>query len=290
MIHFCKDYFSVNFINFCRYLISLSLIWPLLIMSGGMRDGREKIKNVRGFVLKIIAITAVQFIFQITFTLGLFLVYPGLFTLLFQSVIIFSVFLALVLFPDERESLRNFRFLIGLLISVAGVVITISSGRNLSQSQLNLGSLLVIGCAACWALLSALIKKWLHAIPPTFSLSIVFTIVTPLFLFTYLFSTDGPLIPEAPLLAWILMFLSGIIAVYLGHYLHYKCLPHLGLALTSNLALLVPLVAGTISYFVFNEHFSLLRLFGGLLLISGAYIVIHIRYKQFPIPVEADRS
>ena len=258
-------------------------------MSGGMREGREKIKDVRGFVLKIMAVTAVQFVFQITYTLGLYLVYPGLFTLLFQAAIIFSVFLALFLFPDERESLRNFRFLGGILISVAGVVITISAGRNLSQSQLNLGSLVVICCAACWALLGALIKKWLQAIPPTFSLSIVYTIATPLFLLTYLFSTDGPLIPEAPLFAWILMFLSGIIAVYLGQYLHYKCLPHLGLALTSNLALLVPLVAGTISYFVFNEHFSLLRLFGGLLLVSGAFIVIRIRYKQSPLPVEVDK-
>ncbi len=259
-------------------------------MSGAMRDGREKIKDVRGFVLKIIAITAVQFIFQITFTLGLFLVYPGLFTLLFQSAIIFSVFLAIVLFPDERESLRNFRFLGGILISVAGVVITISAGRSLSQPQLKLGSLVAIGCAACWALLSALIKKWLQAVPPTFSLSIVYTIVTPLFLLTYLISTDGPLIPEAPLFAWTMMFLSGIIAVYLGQYMHYKCLPHLGLALASNLALLVPLVTGIISYFVFNEHFSLQRLFGGLLLISGAYIVIRIRYKQFLLQAGADKS
>lgn len=290
MVHYCKDYFSVNFQNFCRYFISLSLIWPFFIISGGMRDGKKQIKDVRGFVLKIMAITAVQFIFQITFTLGLYLVYPGLFTLLFQSAIIFSVFLALFLFPDERESLRNFRFLGGILISVAGVVITIFAGRNLSQSQLNLGSLVVITCAACWALLGALIKKWLQAVPPTFSLSIVYTIVTPLFLLAYLFSTDGPLIPEAPLFAWILMFLSGIIAVYLGQYLHYKCLPHLGLALTSNLSLLVPLLTGIISYFVFNEHFSLQRLFGGLLLISGAYIVIRIRYKQFPIPAASDKS
>lgn len=100
-------------------------------MSGGMREGREKIKDVRGFVLKIMAVSAVQFVFQTTYTLGLFLVYPGLFTLLLQSGIIFSVLMALFLFPDERECLRNFRFLGGILLSVAGVVITINAVLSL---------------------------------------------------------------------------------------------------------------------------------------------------------------
>ena len=64
---------------------------------------------------KILLIALANYGFQFTFTLSIYLLYPGLATLVNQSQVLFSVLLAAVMFPDERSTLRSVLFVAGWL-------------------------------------------------------------------------------------------------------------------------------------------------------------------------------
>ena len=279
MIHYVQKYFPINFQNFFRYLFSLLILWPFFFISHGKEQSILSLKKLLKLYPKILIMGGINYLFQITYTYGVFKLLPGLFSLIQQSQILFSVFLAMFLFPDERKTLRNILFLIGIAITIGGVTLTIVGGKEIGKIEFSLGIIATFASAGFWALLGSLIKKWLPEIPPALSVTSIITIVTPFFLLTHILTGDALASIHIPLSGWILMLLSGLIGVGIGQSLYYRAVPILGIALSTSLGLLLPFIAGLISFIVFKETLTLLQLLGGALLITGSYIVIKIRFK-----------
>jgi len=179
MIRYLSGYYTVVFQTFFRYLSALVVLWGFVLL----REGSDKIKSdlprllSRWYKLLIIALACYGF--QITFTYAFYLLYPGFATLINQSLVLFSVFLAALIFPDERSTLRSGIFFVGLVLALSGVVLTIVGGESFGAPQFNLGILVMLCSALCWALLGALIRKWLVGVSATLAVSTVFSIVTP---------------------------------------------------------------------------------------------------------------
>ncbi len=280
MMHSVKDYFSVNFQNMFRYLVSLGFLWPYFFFSLGREKSFESIRKLLGMFPRILGIALVNYFFQISYTLGVFKLLPGIFTLIIQSQIMFSVFLAMIFFADERRTLKNPVFITGMIAAIIGVVLTITGGRELGKVEFNIGVIVTLVSAGCWAMVGALIKKWLPSIPPALSVTSVLTVVTPLFFLTYILAQGGLHIPSVPLSGWILMLLSGLIGVGLGQSFYYRAVPVLGIALASSIGLLTPFIASLVSYIVFGERMTIIQILGGFFLISGSYLVIRIRFSH----------
>ena len=287
-IRYTRDFFSVSFQNFFRYAISLLFIWPFFALSrrpprtrGGLafRTGLSGRAHIPGLWYKLPIIAAANYTFQIGFTTGLFLVDPTLFVLIQKSGFIFSVILAALFFADERALLRHPGFLAGLLGAGGGVALIVLGGRDLGRMEFSFGVLLILSSALSWSLLSVLVKRWLPTVPTTFALSAVFTLVTPFFLLTHLISSGGWAIPTAPPLMWVLMGASGLIGIVIGHFLYYRSIPVLGVALAASLDLLRPFVVGVLSFLLFRERLTPLQLAGGLVLLSCSYLVTRLRFR-----------
>jgi drug/metabolite transporter (DMT)-like permease len=225
----------------------------------------------------------INYIFQLSFTYSFFLLYPAFGSLLYKTGVIFSVVLAAAFFPDERSLLKNRTFQAGIVLATIGVIFTIAGGRDFGNAEFNLGVLLILLAAAAWSLLTACIKKWVPMVPASFSVSVIITIVTPLYfltdIITHMMNHEGRWFPEAPLGLWLLMLLSGIIGVGVAHSLYYYSVPALGVALCAILDLSRPFLAGIISFLVFQERLTLVQIAGGILLLSGAYLAITIRFR-----------
>jgi len=280
MIHYVKDYYTINFQNFSRYLVSLILLWPFFFLFNDRERIKSTIRKIPAMLPKLLIIAGINYLFQETYTFGIFKLLPGIFTLILQSGIVFSVLFAIVFFADERQTLKNKVFIIGIIGAVSGVILTIAGGKNLGRLEISLGILFSLISAASWSLLGTLIKKWLPDLPASLSIAVIFTIVTPLFLVTYVISTGGFLIPQAPISSWAIMLLSGLIGVGLGQSLYYRSVPVLGISIASSLGLLTPFLAGIVSYFVFGEMLTALQLAGGALLILSSYLIIKIRFRH----------
>jgi len=237
MVHYVKDYYTINFQNFSRYLISLILLWPFFFLSNDRKRTADALRRIPSMFPKLLIISGINY-------------------------------------------LKNKVFIIGLIGAVSGVILTIAGGKNLGRLEISLGILFSLISAASWSLLGTLIKKWLPDLPASLSIAVVFTVVTPLFLATYIISAGGFIIPKAPISIWALMLLSGFIGVGLGQSLYYRAVPVLGISTASSLGLLTPFLAGLVSYFVFSEMLTALQLAGGILLIVSSYFIIKIRFRH----------
>ena len=294
MIRATREHFTVMFQTFARYLASLVILWPVVLVGRGREGARRDWRALLPLLPRILAIAAVNYGFQTGYTLAYYTLLPGFGSLVSQTGVLFSVALALLLFPDERRMLLRAAFIAGLLAAIAGVLLTVISGMS-GQSgasspsagaaaRLDAGSTLLgvsamLVSAFSWALLGALVKKWLRDLHPLFALCAVFTIVTPLFLVTDVISSGGLRIPAAPPGAWLTMVLSGLVGVGLGHSLYYSAVPFIGVTVSSSLGLLVPLIAGILSLALFGERLGALRVAGALLLLGGCYVVIRERFR-----------
>ena len=280
VIRYVKDIFPVNVQNFFRYLASLLIIWPVFFISTPNSQAEKTFQSLSSILPKLLVMAGIVYIFQLSFTYSFFLLYPGFGSLVYKTGVIFSVMLAAVLFPDERRTLKDRKFQCGLLLAFIGVVLTIAGGENFGKVEFNLGVLLILLAAASWSLLTALIKKWIPMLPASFSVSVILTIVTPLYLLTNIIVNRGLQIPKASISMWLLMFASGIIGVGIAHSAYYFSVPTLGVALCATLDLSRPFLAGIISFLVFKEYLTFPQIIGGLFLLSGSYLVIKIRFHS----------
>lgn len=278
-IRYVKEVFSVNVQNFFRYLVSLAIIWPVFFLSNPRSRTQNTFQTLPSILPKLLIMACIVYVFQLSFTYSFFLIYPGFGSLIYKTGIVFSVLLAAVLFPDERKTLKSWKFQWGLSLAFIGVVLTIAGGKDWGKVEFNLGVLLILTAAASWSLLTALIKKWFSTIPASFSVSMVLTIVTPFYLLTDMVINRGLRLPDASVYMWILMIVSGIIGVGLAHTFYYYSVPFLGVALCASLDLTRPFLAGIISFLMFGESLTLLQIAGGILLLTGSYLVIKSRFQ-----------
>ena len=279
-VRFLSSYYPALFQALFRYLAALIVLWTFTVFTVGPKKLETELPRLLSLWPKILVIALANYGFQLTFTLSLYLLYPGLATLVNQSLVLFSVLLAALMFPDERSMLRSALFVIGVGAAVAGVIMTIVGSRNFGTLEFNLGIFVVLASAVFWALLGALIRKWLGSVSTSFALSSVFTIVTMLFLVTYLVAYGGFPIPQAPPVIWAFLVVSGLIGLGIGHSLYYRAIAVLGIALSSSLALLIPLLVGVASFFLFRERLTWVQLAGGSGLLSGCYLVIRARFRH----------
>lgn len=279
-IRLVSGYYSALFQVLFRYLSSLIVLWCFTVVTIGPRRLATETPLLLALWPKILLVALANYGFQLTFTVSLYLLYPGLVTLVNQSAVLFSVLLAALMFPDERSTLTSALFAVGLAAAVIGVAMTILGSRSFGTVAFNLGIVVVLASAVFWALMGALIRKWLSGVSTSFALSSVFTIVTMLFFLTYLVAYPGFPIPSAPPVIWAFLVLSGLVGLGIGYYLYYRSVGVLGLALSSSLGLLIPLLVGVASFFLFRERLNWIQLIGAVSLLTGCYLVIRARFRQ----------
>jgi drug/metabolite transporter (DMT)-like permease len=277
MVRFIGRSFPVNFQNAWRYLVSLAVLWPAYLLTADRSRIRTDLAEVRRLAWKIALIALVQYAFQTGYTYSLTLIYPGVMTLVQQSSALFGVLFGVAFFPDERRVMRDPRFVAGAVLAVSGALLVVLGSGSWGGAEFNAGVLSALGSALAWALLGALIKRWLPHVPPLLSICSVFTILVPLFVAVYAAANRGFPLPSAPPLDWIVMVASGLIGVGIGQSLFYRAVPVIGVATSTSIGLLIPLAAAVISWLAFGERLAGIQIAGGLVLIAGSWIVIRLR-------------
>ena len=63
-------------------------------------------------------------------------------------------------------------------------------------------------------------------------------------------------IPAAPPCDWVLMVASGLLGVGIGQSLFYRAVPVIGVATSTSIGLLIPLLAAVVSWLAFGERLS----------------------------------
>jgi drug/metabolite transporter (DMT)-like permease len=278
MIYSITAYFPVNFQNAVRYFVSLAVLWPVFLLTSDKSRLRGHFRLLRKKAPHIVLIALANYGFQVCYTYSLFLVTPSVMSLVSQTQMIFGVLFALILFHDERALIRRPLFLAGLVFALGGVSLVVAGSRTFGSPSLGVGVIVVLASAFCWALLGSLLRKWVPDVPPLLSICSVFSIVTPLFGATYMVMNRGFPIPAASFGQWFILLLSGLIAIGLGHSLFYRSVRVLGVAVSSTIGLLTPLLVSIISYIAYGEILTGIQILGAAALLGGCILIVRTRF------------
>ena len=165
--------------NFYRYLVAFIAVMPFVLYhfrgSGPRLDRR--------LVLACLIPALPNVVHQITQTVALFHMGPGVYAIFIRSSVIISTLLALIFFPEERWIIRQWQFQLGTLLGLIGAVgvLWFQPGRAGGNIAIQ-GVAIAFTASFCWALYSVLVKRPSAQLGPIRSFGLISFITSALLL------------------------------------------------------------------------------------------------------------
>lgn len=258
--------------NFYRYAVGFLTMVPFLLFSGSAPLRRMDPRDWMGCA----AAAVPNAIHQISQTVAVVLLWPGMFALLGRSSVIITALLAVFFFADERWIARSRKFQIGTLMALVGVagLVWQPSGAEPLSGQ---GLILALVASAAWASYGIIVKKFTVRSGPTLGFGAVGFFTTALLLPMMLLFGDWRSIFSADAWTNFVLISSGILSIGIGHWLYYVGIRHLGAAPSQSALLLCPLGTMLLSAAFLGETFRVEQVAAGAVLLIGAFLSLSAR-------------
>jgi drug/metabolite transporter (DMT)-like permease len=269
--------------NFYRYLVAFLAVLPFVILR--FRSGGPRL-HAQDFLACLIP-SLPNVIHQITQTVALYHMGPGVYAIFGRSSVIFTALLALVFFPEERGIIRQWQFQLGTALGLVGAVGVVCFQEGWQAGHVPLGGFAIAFIASfCWALYSVLVKRPSARLGPIRSFGVISFITSLLLLpLTLAFGKiDTPLRVDAGVN--LILIVSAVTCISLAHVLYYVAIRKVGVALSQTLQLICPAGALGLSAFFFGERLTAAQLWSAGLLLFGAYLAMRVKPPADPAALE----
>jgi drug/metabolite transporter (DMT)-like permease len=269
--------------NFYRYLVAFLAVLPFVILR--FRSGGPRLK-AQDFVACLIP-SLPNVVHQISQTVALYHMGPGVYAIFGRSTVIFTALLALIFFPEERGIIRQWQFQIGTALGLIGAVGVVCFQEGWQAGSIPLGGFAIAFTASiCWALYSVLVKRPSARLGPIRSFGVISFITSLLLLpLTLAFGKiDTPLHVDAGVN--IILIVSAVTCISLAHVLYYVAIRKVGVALSQTLQLICPAGALGLSALFFGERLTQAQLWSAGLLLCGAYLAMRVKPPVDPTALE----
>lgn len=288
--------------NGWRYSFSAILWMPVLIA------GWRRRTLPRGLWRAAIVPAIFNALGQMLFGLAPYFIDPGLMTFGLRLQIVFVAIGAAIFFESERALLKHPSFLLGLIMVFSATLFTIASkpapdGSHAMNALFTLdlhdaktlkGVSCAIGSGLFYALYALSVRRWMFRMPAFTAFAAVsqytaIILLVPMFL--YARNHEG--VRDYGLQAldlsgfkFALLILSSIIGIGLGHTMYFFSLARLGLAVSSGVVQLQPIVVSLASLALFKyasmeqfrEVFSRNQWIGGSVAVSAAIWTLAVQH------------
>jgi drug/metabolite transporter (DMT)-like permease len=269
--------------NFYRYLVAFFAVLPFVFVRFRTKGGRL---DAAAFLACLIP-SLPNVVHQITQTVALYHMGPGVYAIFGRSTVIFTAILALIFFPEERHIIRQWQFQVGTVLGLIGAigVVRFQAGWEAGAMPLR-GFAIALVASLCWALYSVLVKRPSAMLGPVRSFGVVSFITTLLLLpLSAVFGKiDTPLRVDAGVN--IILIISAVTCISLAHVLYYVAIRKVGVALSQTLQLICPAGAMALSAFLFGEHLTTAQLWSAALLLFGAFLAMRVKPAGDPAALE----
>lgn len=219
---------------------------------------------------------------QVCFTWAHYKINPGLLTFGLRTQIIFVAAGAALLFANERRVIRSPGFIAGVLMVLSGTALVILTGRDDITDGANApGIALAIASGLLFACYALSVRKFMHGIAPLTAFACIsqYTAAGMLILMVALGDRAGAAVLEfrADQLFWL--FFSSFIGIALGHVCYYTAIARLGVAVSSGVIQLQPIIVSIASFALFDERLTLVQWLGGAVAIGGAAAILIVQQR-----------
>jgi drug/metabolite transporter (DMT)-like permease len=270
--------------NFYRYLVAFLAVLPFVLLR--FRSGGTRLDASVFFVCLIPSLPNV--VHQITQTVALYHMGPGVYAIFGRSSVIFTALLALIFFPEERGIIRQWQFQIGTALGLIGAVGVVRFQQGWQTGAVPLrGFALAFTASFCWALYSVLVKRPSARLGPIRSFGVISFITSLLLLpLTILFGKiETPLHVDAKVS--LILIISAVTCISLAHVLYYVAIRKVGVALSQTLQLICPAGALGLSAIFFGERLTHAQLWSAGLLLFGAFLAMRVKTPAAPAVLES---
>jgi len=260
--------------NFYRYSVGFLAILPFAIYRFRKRGPRLDLRLVGACLLPAL----LNVVHQITQTVSLSYVGPGVYAIFIRSSVIVTALLALIFFPEERWIIRQWRFQLGTLLGLLGAVGVFWFQPGWTAGHVPLRGLAIAFTASfSWALYGVLVKRPSARLGTIRSFGVISFLTSALLLpLTWEFGKlDTPLHVGAHV-NWILI-VSAITCITLAHVLYYVAIREIGVALSQTLQLLCPAGALALSVWIFGERLTGAQIVSAAVLLFGAFLAMRVK-------------
>jgi drug/metabolite transporter (DMT)-like permease len=269
--------------NFYRYLVAFLAVLPFVVLR--FRRGGARLDASVFFACLIPSLPNV--VHQITQTVALYHMGPGVYAIFGRSSVIFTALLALIFFPEERGIIRQWQFQVGTALGLIGAVGVVRFQQGWQTGAVPLrGFALALTASFCWALYSVLVKRPSARLGPIRSFGVISFITSLLLLpLTILFGKiETPLRVDARVS--LILIISAVTCISLAHVLYYVAIRKVGVALSQTLQLICPAGAMALSAYFFGERLTHAQLWSAGLLLFGAFLAMRVKPAVEPAALE----
>ena len=267
-------YYDVWAQNFYRYSVACLAIAPLVIIRVGRGGPPLDLRAIRLCLLPALP----NVVHQVTQTVALFYIGPGVYAIFARSSVILTALFALMMFPEERHILRQWQFQLGTLLGLLGAVGVFWFQPGATAGHVAIRGMLVAFTATfCWALYGTLVKRPSAKLGSVRSFGVI-SLITSALLFPLTWAFGNVATPGQ--VSWIVnlvLVISAVTCITVAHVLYYVAIQELGVALAQTLQLLCPLGALALSAMIFHERLTVAQLLSAAILLLGAFLAMRVK-------------
>ncbi len=254
--------------NGIRYPFAAVLYWPALVYAYRQKMIDRKLL-IRCAIPAFLAFGGQVFWAQAPYylpasTIGFFI----------RMAMVWALFGAMVMFPEERKLLKSAWFWLGILASIVGCVALASERGAFDTSASSTGVAVIFACSMFFGLYGVSVKACFCNQPHWLTFGLVAQFVSLGTLAAMCVKGQPSDLWKLDSTAWLLMFFSSITGVALGHLFLYNAVRLLGATLSSALQTVTPLFTFSLAWFFLGEQMSGIECLAGGVLIVGAIFLI----------------
>ncbi len=218
---------------------------------------------------------------QVCFAIAPYKIDPGLMTFSLRLQIVFVALGAVLLFPGERRVVKHPAFIAGIVLVLGGTMATAALRPGGLGSAETLGVVLSGGAGMLYACYALSVRKCMQGIPPLVAFAAVSQItaaamVTLMFIFG---EQGGATVLALPGEQQVLLVLSSLIGIGLGHTFYFISIARLGVAVASGVVQLQPFLVSAGSLLLFKEKLSSLQWVTGTTAVAGAIVMLVVQKR-----------
>jgi len=261
--------------NGWRYGFS-ALLWAPVLIVGASRGRLPK-----GLWKAALVPAVFNSIGQTCFAWAHYKIDPGLLTFGLRLQIVFVGVGAYLLFAPERRLIRTRGYLIGATMVLGGTVGTMLLGESPPQGLQAFGLFLAVSSGLFFAAYALSVRYYMQGVGSITAFSAIsqYTAVAMVVLMLTLGEDHGATAASLPSGQFMLLLLSAIIGIALGHVFYYASIARLGVAVSSGVVQLQPILVTAASWALFDERLTVLQFVCGAIAISGAATMLYVQHR-----------
>lgn len=274
-LRYFTDYLDAWTANGWRYAISAVLWLPVIVWA--YRRGRVP----PGLWRAALVPSVFNALGQICFAIAPYMVDPGLMTFGLRLQIVFAAAGAALLFPIERDLLRRPLFLSGLIVVALGTLATVALKPAGFEAKSWLGVVISIASGLFYACYSLSVRKWMSTMNPIVAFAAVsqYTSAVLVVLMLVLAPRAGANVFDLHQTQIVLLVISSVVGIGLGHTLYFYSLRRLGVAVSVGVVQLQPFLVSAASIWFFGEKMRAAQWVTGTIAICGAGVMLVAQHR-----------